>query len=64
MHDGRIHFDGPAEEFEHPEDPLVRRFVRGDPERPVALGRGGRTYWEALHRSISEALAGSIGRRS
>lgn len=35
LYKGRVHLDGPPRAFRTSEDPLVRQFVRGDPDGPM-----------------------------
>ena len=35
LYKGRVHLDGPPRAFRASEDPLVRQFVRGDPDGPM-----------------------------
>jgi phospholipid/cholesterol/gamma-HCH transport system ATP-binding protein len=50
LHDGRIVADGPAESFRDPQDPLVRQFVRGEPDGPIPLYRSRSDYEADLLR--------------
>mgnify|MGYP005832357755 CR=1 FL=1 len=48
LYEGKIVAAGPPEEFREPSDPLVRQFVRGEPDGPIPLRRSKVSYEEDL----------------
>ena len=58
---GRVRFNGTPRELEASADPLVRQFLRGDPDGPIAFddtsaGDGSGSYaWDVDHRSRSDS---------
>ncbi|MGQ9589246.1 MAG: ABC transporter ATP-binding protein [Planctomycetota bacterium] len=48
LYEGKIVAAGPPEEFRESSDPLVRQFVRGEPDGPIPLRRSKVSYEEDL----------------